>query len=137
MLENLNHEPDDAEVHYMGHSIEELHAVFDHIQSPHLRWGFSANHMHLLPGDFDSFIDEFGVGRIGLVLVADNRGKFEEHLQPGQGTMDFTRPVRSARRRWLSRTVHADVWQSRAKDRRARVPARKAKALVRGHHRAQ
>jgi len=91
LLENLNHEPDNAEVHYMGHSIEELHAVFDVIQSPHLRWGFSANHMHLLAGDFDAFVDEFGVGRIGLVLVADNRGTHEEHLLPGQGTMDFTR----------------------------------------------
>jgi len=91
LLENLNHEPDNAEVHYMGHSIEELHAVFDVIQSPHLLWGFSANHMHLLPGDFDAFVDEFGVGRIGLVLVADNRGLFEEHLLPGQGTMDFKR----------------------------------------------
>ena len=65
--------------------------LFDNIQSPNLRWGFSANHMHLLPGDFDAFIDEFGVDRIGLVLVADNRGMFEEHLLPGQGTMDFTR----------------------------------------------
>ena len=91
LLENLNHEPDNAEVHYMGHSIEELHAVFDVIQSPNLRWGFSANHMNLLPGNFDSFIDEFCVGRIGLVLVADNRGTHEEHLLPGQGTMDFGR----------------------------------------------
>jgi sugar phosphate isomerase/epimerase len=45
----------------------------------------------LLPGDFDAFVDEFGVDRIGLVLVADNRGSVEEHLLPGQGTMDFGR----------------------------------------------
>lgn len=91
LLENLNVEPEDAEVHYLGHSIEELHFYFDQIQSPALKWGFSANHMHLLPGDFDAFIDEFGVGRIGLVLTADNRGRVEEHLLPGQGTMDFKR----------------------------------------------
>jgi sugar phosphate isomerase/epimerase len=91
LLENLNVEPADAEVHYLGHSIEELHYYFDNIQSPALQWGFSANHMHLLPGDFDAFIDEFGIGRIGLVLVADNRGRVEEHLLPGQGTMDFGR----------------------------------------------
>jgi len=30
-------------------------------------------------------------GGIGLVLVADNRGQVEEHLLPGQGTMDFQR----------------------------------------------
>ena len=62
---------------------------WDKIPAEGLKWGMSANHTHLLPGDFDSFLDAFGVGRIGLVLVADNRGKYEEHLLPGQGTMDF------------------------------------------------
>jgi sugar phosphate isomerase/epimerase len=91
VLENLNFEPPDAEVHYLGHSIEELHMYFDAIDSPAFKWGFSANHTHLLPGDFDSFIDAFGVDRIGLVLVADNRGTVEEHLLPGQGSLDFRR----------------------------------------------
>jgi sugar phosphate isomerase/epimerase len=75
----------------MGHSIEELSEIFAHVPADGLKWGLSANHTHLLPGDFDSFLDAFGVGRIGLVLVADNRGKYEEHLLPGQGTMDFSR----------------------------------------------
>jgi sugar phosphate isomerase/epimerase len=91
LLENLNHEPDDAEVHYMGHSVEELKVYFDNISPSALKWGASVNHMHLLPGDFDSFFDAFGVERIGLILVADNRGTIEEHLLPGQGTMDFSR----------------------------------------------
>jgi sugar phosphate isomerase/epimerase len=91
VLENLNFEPPNAEVHYMGHSIEELRMYFDAIASPAFKWGFSANHAHLLPGDFDSFLDAFGVDRIGLVLVADNRGQFEEHLLPGQGSLDFRR----------------------------------------------
>ena len=94
LLENLNHEPDDAEVHYMGHSIEELTTIFDAIPSRSLQWGFSANHTHLLPGDFDAFIDAFGVERIGLTLVADNRARIEEHLLPGQGSMDFARLFR-------------------------------------------
>ncbi len=91
VLENLNWEPPEAEVHYMGHSIEELAYYWDNIPADGLKWGFSANHTHLLPGDFDAFLDAFGVDRIGLVLVADNRAKYEEHLLPGQGTMDFTR----------------------------------------------
>ena len=91
VLENLNVEPPEAEVHYMGHSIEELQSIFDTIDPASLKWGLSANHTHLLPGDFDAFLDAFGIGRIGLVLVADNRGQWEEHLLPGQGTMDFTR----------------------------------------------
>ena len=91
LLENLNHEPDVAEVHYMGHSIEELKVYFDNISPNGLKWGASVNHMHLLPGDFDSFFDAFGLERIGLILVCDNRGQYEEHLYPGQGTMDFAR----------------------------------------------
>ena len=91
VLENLNVEPAQAEVHYMGHSIEELSFYFENIPADQLQWAFSANHMHLLPGDFDSFVDAFGVSRIGLVLVADNRAQYEEHLLPGQGTMDFGR----------------------------------------------
>ena len=91
VLENLNVEPPEAEVHYMGHSIDELAYYWDRIPAEGLKWAFSANHMHLLPGDFDAFVDAFGVGRIGLVLVADNRGQYEEHLLPGQGTMDFQR----------------------------------------------
>jgi sugar phosphate isomerase/epimerase len=91
VLENLNVEPPEAEVHYMGHSIEELATIFDAIPASSLQWGFSANHTHLLPGDFDAFLDAFGVSRIGLVLVADNRGRYEEHLLPGQGTLDFSR----------------------------------------------
>ena len=91
VLENLNVEPPEAELHYMGHTIEELTYYWDNIPSEHLKWAFSANHTHLLPGDFDAFIDAFGVSRIGLVLVADNRGQWEEHLLPGQGTMDFAR----------------------------------------------
>jgi sugar phosphate isomerase/epimerase len=91
LLENLNVEPPEAEVHYMGHSIDELREYWDAIPAEGLKWGFSANHTHLLPGDFDAFLDAFGVSRIGLVLVADNRGQYEEHLLPGQGTMDFAR----------------------------------------------
>jgi len=94
LLENLNFEPDDAEVHYMGMSAPELQRYFGAIQSPNLKWGFSANHAHLLPGDFDSFIDALGVDRIGLVLIADCRGAIEEHLPPGQGTLDFGRLFR-------------------------------------------
>ncbi len=89
LLENLNFEPDNAEVHYMGHSIEELNYYFSNIQSAHLGWAFSANHMHLMPMDFDGFIDALGISRVGLILTADNRGKNEEHLVPGAGTFDF------------------------------------------------
>ena len=89
LLENLNREPDDAELHYMGYSIEELQNYFQAIPSANFGWAFSANHTHLLPMDYSGFIDALGIDRVGLVLTADNRGTVEEHLVPGAGTFDF------------------------------------------------
>jgi sugar phosphate isomerase/epimerase len=89
LLENLNHEPDNAELHYMGHSIEELQSCFNAIQSPNFGWAFSANHTHLMPVDYAGFIDALGLSRVGLILTADNRGTIEEHLVPGAGNFDF------------------------------------------------
>lgn len=91
LLENLNREPDDAEVHYLGHSIEELRFYFDALPSDAVSWGFVPNHAHLLPEGFDGFLDALGIERIGMVLVADSRGAVEEHLLPGEGTLDFVR----------------------------------------------
>ncbi len=41
--------------------------------------------------DFDGFLDALGVDRIDMVLVADCRGRIEEHLIPGEGNLDFRR----------------------------------------------
>ena len=34
-------------------------------------------------------MERFGIDRIHHVLLADNRGLFEEHLIPGEGNIDF------------------------------------------------
>src|SRR5258706_14709597 len=49
LLENLNREPDDAEVHYLAHNVEETLYYFDRLTSPRLRWAFTANPPHLVP----------------------------------------------------------------------------------------
>ncbi len=89
VLENLNHEPDDAEVHYLAHNVEECRYFFDAIQSPHLGWAFTVNHAHLVPEGIDGFFEAFGAARLGEVRLADNRGDKEQHLLLGQGTIDF------------------------------------------------
>ena len=89
ILENLNREPDKAEVHYMGFNVEECRAYFDAIQSPHFGWAFTVNHSHLVPEGIGGFIDAFGVSRIGEVRLADNTGDYEVHMNPGEGTIDF------------------------------------------------
>lgn len=90
LLENLNVEPDDAEVHYLAHTVDECRYYFDTIASEHFGWAFTVNHAHLVPEGIDGFLDAFGLARIGEVRLADNRGDKEEHLRPGEGTIDFT-----------------------------------------------
>ena len=89
LLENLNFEPDKAEVHYMAHTVEEAREYFDEIPTEHMGWAFTANHSHLVPDGIDGFLDAFGIDRIGEVRLADNHGDYEVHLIPGEGTLDF------------------------------------------------
>lgn len=90
LLENMNWEPDDAEVHYLAHTLEETRFYFDRLNSPKLRWAFTANHAHLVPEGVDGFLDGMDIGRCDEVRLADcfRNGK-ELHLKPGQGDFDF------------------------------------------------
>jgi sugar phosphate isomerase/epimerase len=89
LLENLNREPDRAEVHYLAHTVEECRPYFEQIQSERFGWAFTVNHSHLVPEGIDGFLDAFGTTRIGEVRLADNTGEYEVHLNPGEGTIDF------------------------------------------------
>jgi hydroxypyruvate isomerase len=90
LLENMNWEPDDAEVHYLAHNIEETKYYFDRLDSPNLRWAFTANHAHIVEDGVDAFLDAFDIKRCDEVRLADcwRNGK-EEHLYPGTGDFDF------------------------------------------------
>lgn len=94
LLENLNKEPDDAEVHYLAHNVEETLYYLDRIQSPHLGWAFTINHAHLVPEGIDGHIDALDLKRCGEVRLADNLGDREVHLKPGDGNIDFARTFR-------------------------------------------
>ena len=89
LLENLNFEPNDAEVHYLGHTVQECRYYFDAIASAHFGWAFTVNHAHLIPEGIHGFLDAFGLARIGEVRLADNLGNKEVHLKPGEGNIDF------------------------------------------------
>src|SRR5262245_21560952 len=89
LLENLNAEPERAEVHYLAHTVEECRPYFEEIQSAAFGWAFTVNHAHLVPEGIGGFLDAFGVARIGEVRLADNTGEYEIHLRPGEGTIDF------------------------------------------------
>jgi sugar phosphate isomerase/epimerase len=90
LLENMNWEPDDAEVHYLAHNVEETRYYFDRLDSPRLRWAFTANHAHIVEDGVDAFLEAFDIHRCDEVRLADcwRNGK-EEHLLPGKGDFDF------------------------------------------------
>lgn len=89
LLENLNPEPVSAEVHYLAHDVEECRYYLDRLRSPALRWSFTVNHAHIQPNQIKRFMAEMDMSRCGEVRLADCRGTIEEHLRPGEGTIDF------------------------------------------------
>jgi sugar phosphate isomerase/epimerase len=90
LLENLNKEPVDAEVHYLGHTIEEWRWFYEKLDAPAMQLSFTANHAHLVPEGVQGFLDTIPLPRVREVRLADCfRNGHEEHLKPGQGDFDF------------------------------------------------
>jgi sugar phosphate isomerase/epimerase len=89
LLENMNWEPNQAEVHYLAHTVEECLFYFDAIPSTALAWSFTINHATLLPEGIEGFLAAMPANRLREVRVADNHGKFEAHLFPGEGIVDW------------------------------------------------
>ncbi len=90
LLENLNKEPEEAEVHYLAHTVEEWRFYFDRIESPAFRLSFTANHAHLVPEGVAGFVDALDCARVHEVRLADCfRNGNEVHLRPGDGDLDF------------------------------------------------
>ena len=90
LLENLNKEPEDAEVHYLGHTLEEYRYYWGLLDSPSMRLSFTVNHAHLVPDGVDGFADALDFSLVGEVRVADCwRNGHEVHLKPGAGDLDF------------------------------------------------
>src|SRR5437016_6561849 len=84
LLENLNKEPEQAEVHYLAHTVEEWRHYFERIGSPAFRLSFTVNHAHLVPEGISGFIDALDVTRVKEVRLADCfRNGHEVHLSPG------------------------------------------------------
>jgi sugar phosphate isomerase/epimerase len=90
LLENLNKEPGDAEVHYLAHTVAEWRYYFERIHSPSFRLSFTANHAHLVSEGIAGFVDALDMDRVAEVRLADCfRYGSEVHLKPGAGDLDF------------------------------------------------
>ncbi len=71
LLENLNKEPADAEVHDLAHTIAEWRWYYDRIDFPALGLSITANHAHLVPERVDGFLAEMPLDRVAEVRLAD------------------------------------------------------------------
>lgn len=90
LLENLNKEPPDAEVHYLAHTLDEWRWYYERIASPALGLSFTANHAHLVPEGVAGFVDAMPIERVAEVRLADCfRNGREQHLPPGAGDFNF------------------------------------------------
>jgi sugar phosphate isomerase/epimerase len=90
LLENLNKEPAEAEIHYLAHTIGEWRYYFDAIRSPAFALSFTVNHAHLVPEGIVGFLDALDMARVVEVRLADCfRNGHEVHLKPGEGDIDF------------------------------------------------
>lgn len=90
LLENLNKEPAEAEVHYLAHTIDEWRYYYEQIVSPAFALSFTANHAHLLPDGIEGFVAAIPFERVVEVRLADCwRNGPEQHLRPGEGDLDF------------------------------------------------
>ena len=90
LLENLNKEPADAEVHYLAHTLEEWQYYWSLLSSPAFRLSFTVNHAHLVPEGVAGFADALNFEHVGEVRLADcHRNGYEVHLVPGAGNLDF------------------------------------------------
>jgi sugar phosphate isomerase/epimerase len=96
LLENLNKEPADAEVHYLAHTIEEWRWFYEKLASPALQLSFTANHAHLVAEGVEGFLRMMPMDRVREVRLADCfRNGHEQHLIPGQGDLDFLQLFRA------------------------------------------
>ncbi|HZN23270.1 MAG TPA: TIM barrel protein [Burkholderiales bacterium] len=90
LLENLNKEPADAEVHYLAHTLEEWRYYWTLLASPAVRLSFTVNHAHLVPEGVAGFAEALDFSLVGEVRLADcYRNGHEVHLKPGAGDLDF------------------------------------------------
>ena len=101
LLENLNGEPERAEVHYMPDTLEDTVRYFAQIPSPNLKWAFTINHAHYDPVGIAGFIDGMDSDNPAQV-PSRTPGRF----QTAPGT--YAHQLRTSRRS----TGPADLWKT-------------------------
>ncbi|MGD0645660.1 MAG: sugar phosphate isomerase/epimerase [Candidatus Bathyarchaeia archaeon] len=87
-IENVNPMPKDSEFFYLGDSINDLNYIFSKLKSPFLKLCLDVGHANTNEGPI-KYIEEFA-DKIVSVHVHDNKGKYDEHLVIGTGTINWS-----------------------------------------------
>ena len=88
LLENMNPEPTQAEVHYLG-TISRNATSLRSTEVAALRWSYTVNHAHILPIGIKQFHGRYGHDPLRRGAARRLPRQVEEHLRPGEGTIDF------------------------------------------------
>lgn len=93
-VENQN--PAEHDKTKCGVTVPQLHQLVDELQG--VGFALDVGHAHLLNGDATRFFQNLGPNRVRVAHVHDNQGATDEHLPPGQGSIDWTAFLSAYRR---------------------------------------
>jgi sugar phosphate isomerase/epimerase len=86
-LENVNPVGDNCEFIYLGDSIEDFDFLFLRLKSPYINLCLDVGHANTGQGVL-AYIKEFS-SKIICVHYHDNKGRYDEHLEVGEGTVPW------------------------------------------------
>jgi len=86
-LENVNPMPKDSEFFYLGDNLRDIEFLFSKLESPYLNLCLDTGHANTNEGPL-AYIQKFGE-KIINVHFHDNKGKYDDHLNVGEGTIPW------------------------------------------------
>jgi sugar phosphate isomerase/epimerase len=86
-LENVNPMPEGSEFFYLGDNIGDLEYLYSQDNSPYLKFCLDTGHANTNEGSV-AYLKKFG-DRLVSVHFHDNKGKLDEHLAIGDGTINW------------------------------------------------
>jgi sugar phosphate isomerase/epimerase len=110
-IENMNQVHPDAEIAYLGVTVEEMARVFDAIPSPYFGLTLDIAHASLLPGGPEAFMAAFP-DRIISTHISDNDLVLDRHLPVGTGKIDFHRVLKNLAQLGFGGTLNIELPRS-------------------------
>lgn len=86
-LENVNPMPKDSEFFYLGDSLKDFEFLFSELESPYLNLCLDTGHANTNEGP-SAYVRKFGK-KIINVHFHDNMGRYDDHLDVGEGTIPW------------------------------------------------